>query len=60
MKRRSKVYIHYLECVECGKEFPIPRWKTHAREKDHIKTFYCPYCQKETDHRERQDNYLSK
>ena len=32
--------------MECGLIFPIPRKKSAAREKGHIKDIWCPSCEK--------------
>lgn len=37
-------------CNECKNKISLPRLR--QREKFHIKTFYCPYCKKITDHTE--------
>jgi len=53
MKHRIKSFtISNLYCEECHKAFPIPRPSNKIKPKGHIKTFYCPYCKKTTDHRE--------
>jgi len=55
-RSRSEYIISILVCSCCKGEFPIPRRKSHRREKDHIKTLYCPVCKTErefTEYNER-------
>lgn len=36
--------ISELICPGCGNIIPIPRKPGRSRPKNHIKDFYCPYC----------------
>lgn len=54
-KRNNFFTISDFICEECGKNFPLPRKTNQCREKGHIKTFYCPYCKKKTNHLEERD-----
>lgn len=54
MPRRKRILISNFRCKECDRVMPLPR-SYQQREKGHIKTFYCPWCQKETDHIEIRD-----
>ena len=40
---KKTVNISYLECPDCRNKIPIPR-PYRTREKNHIKTFFCPFC----------------
>lgn len=42
--RKQPYIISELTCPECGKIFPIPRWKGAKRSHGHIKDIWCPYC----------------
>lgn len=47
MARSNRSYtISNMICPDCGKAFPIPRLKSSARERGHIKDLYCPFCNK--------------
>lgn len=62
MKKTNKKHISISKCIctECGMEMPIPRPK-RIREKEHIKTMWCPTCKKETDHIEiREFDFIDK
>lgn len=39
--------INILRCLDCGAPFPIPR-NNKTRGENHIKTIFCPSCQKKT------------
>ena len=59
--KSRKCVISYLRCLECGREFPIPRRDCSAREKGHIKDIWCPFCRAERKFVENNDNeYYSK
>ena len=45
-----KMYQTSLICPECGSVFPIMRKQSELRKQFHIKTLYCPFCEKLTDH----------
>lgn len=36
--------ISNLVCPTCGNTFPIPRHPGRSRERNHIKTVWCPFC----------------
>ena len=44
-----KYYISHLSCTGCGLDFPIPRKCRRKREKNHIKTMWCPVCRAKRD-----------
>ena len=50
--RKTSFLLSSLKCQECGNEISIPRRLDRVRKKGHIKTMYCPYCQKERDFEE--------
>lgn len=54
MSRRSQFEISSFECPGCGKRFPLPRKMKQRRKKGHIKTLYCPFCNKMQDFTEYQ------
>lgn len=41
-----------LYCLRCGGSFPIRRQNNRKRERNHIKTMWCPWCKRVTPHRE--------
>ena len=43
MKRKS-YNISYFICPECENSLPLPRFKGKKRERGHIKSLYCVYC----------------
>ena len=45
----DKFKISVLVCKECGKDMYVPRRRKAMRKKNHIKTMWCPYCNKKTD-----------
>ncbi len=45
--------ISFMVCKECGGVFPIRRRACRKRKRGHIKTMYCPWCKKTTQHKER-------
>ena len=47
------ISISLCKCEECGNDFPVPRKNNKFREKGHIKTIYCPFCKKKTQHVEQ-------
>lgn len=54
-----KYVISEFKCTECGNIFPLPRKKNLMREKGHIKTFNCPFCNKKQNFKEiRHDQYI--
>lgn len=46
---KMQCFTSYCVCPDCGKTFPIPRLPRQARERNHTKDLWCPYC-KETKH----------
>lgn len=42
--KRGIFHISNCICPDCGKSFPIPRKNGAAREKNHIKDLWCPFC----------------
>lgn len=44
MKRRNYFVISDCVCKDCGTVMPVPRNKGKRREKNHIKTMWCPVC----------------
>jgi uncharacterized protein YbaR (Trm112 family) len=42
--KNKKMITSNLKCTECNYIFPIPRFKNSLRERNHIKTLWCPYC----------------
>ena len=45
MSRNNRSFtISNLICPSCGSSFPIPRLRSNARERGHIKDIYCPFC----------------
>lgn len=49
-------YISELRCTECGTVMPIPRFKGHKREKNHIKDLWCYRCKKVTKFKENESD----
>lgn len=41
-----------LYCLRCGGSFPIRRQNNRKRERNHVKTMWCPWCKRVTPHRE--------
>lgn len=50
MNSKRKFTMSDFICNICGNKISLPR--TRQREKLHIKTFYCPFCKRITDHTE--------
>ena len=48
-EERKNYKISILECTVCGKDMYVPRRFGRFRAKGHIKTMYCPYCDRKTD-----------
>ena len=46
---RKNYKISVLECTVCHKDMYVPRRFGKLRPRNHIKTMYCPYCDKKTD-----------
>lgn len=44
LKQTRNYTISRCVCTNCGLIFPIPRKKSAAREKGHIKDIWCPSC----------------
>lgn len=42
--RRGRVNISYCMCPTCRNFIPIPRKSGEARERNHKKDLYCPWC----------------
>lgn len=42
--KNKKMITSNLKCTDCNCIFPIPRFKNSLRERNHIKTLWCPYC----------------
>lgn len=45
--RKHSFEISELVCTQCNNKFPIPRRCSSRREKNHIKTIWCPYCKQD-------------
>lgn len=59
--RRRNYTISFCICPNCGRSFPVPRFKRKNREKGHIKDIWCPFCQKVEKMREvRNDDFVLK
>lgn len=44
----SKINIHDFYCINCGKKaMSLPRPQARKREQFHRKKLYCPWCKKE-------------
>ena len=42
--KRQKYNISYFICCECGNCMPLPRKCSRRRERGHIKSLFCVYC----------------
>lgn len=59
MCHRKVCSISRCVCPMCGNSFPIPRRPGRARERNHIKDIYCPFCGEVTKMTEiREGDYL--
>ena len=45
--------LSQMECCKCHGKFPVRRPRRHLRKKNHVKTMWCPWCKRVTQHRER-------
>ena len=45
--------VSFLKCKECGGVFPIRRKNGKLRKRGHVKTMWCPWCEKVTKHVEK-------
>ena len=48
-KSSKKVKISILRCPECGEVMFVPRRRGKWRKVGHIKTMWCPYCERMVD-----------
>lgn len=56
--RYSKRVYSTLICNECGLRMTIPRRNSRKRKEGHIKTMYCPKCDRSTDFTENNTRTL--
>lgn len=52
-ERRCPMPLSQMRCTRCGGMMPVRRKRGHLRKKNHIKTMWCPWCKRVTQHRER-------
>lgn len=45
--------LSHMQCCRCGGFMPIRRKSGRLRKRGHVKTMWCPWCKKVTQHRER-------
>ena len=45
--------LSQMKCERCGGMMPVRRRRGRLRKKNHIKTMWCPWCKRVTQHRER-------
>ena len=55
MSRKAEFVVSYLVCPECEGRVTVPRKKKRLRERDHVKTMWCPFCKKMRDFVEKGD-----
>lgn len=51
--RRTAMPLSQMKCCKCGGMMPVRRRRGHLRKRNHIKTMWCPWCKRVTQHRER-------
>lgn len=45
--------VSWLKCERCGGAMPVQRQRRRLRKRNHVKTMWCPWCKRVTQHRER-------
>lgn len=50
MRKRRMSHVSALYCVNCGYVMFVPRMRDKLRAHGHVKTMWCPHCEKVTDH----------
>ena len=45
--------ISWMVCDRCHRTVPIQRKRGRSRKRGHIKTLWCPWCRRKTQHIER-------
>ena len=50
---RTAMPLSKMKCCKCGGMMPVRRRRGHLRKRNHIKTMWCPWCKRVTQHRER-------
>ena len=50
MRKRRMSHVSALACVDCGYVMFVPRMSGTLRAHGHVKTMWCPHCEKVTDH----------